>query len=292
MSKVYLVSTDNRAAGARRCLGYIGARDWSGKSVYVKPNFNTADPAPGSTHNDTLDALLEFVAAARPREITLGERSGPAEAAQVFAQRGIPALCEKYGAKLLNLETMPQSGWARIERSDLHWGGGYFEVPQALLDADIVVGTCCLKTHAYGGVYSNALKLAVGLTPKDMGKLHTPDIRRQIAEINLAYTPEFILSDAVEVFTDGGPMEGTRKNADIMLIASDRVALDAVGLAVLKSLGSNSAITDTPIFAQEQIVRAVELGLGVSSASEIEIVTDDEASAAAASRIKEILLKG
>jgi uncharacterized protein (DUF362 family) len=113
-----------------------------------------------------------------------------------------------------------------------------------------------------------------------------------IAEINLAYTPDFILSDAVEVFTDGGPMEGTRCNANIMLIGRDRVALDAVGLAILKSLGSNSAIMDTPIFKQEQIERAVELGLGVSSPNDIEIVTDDEASAKVASRVEEFLLKG
>ncbi|MDR0861770.1 MAG: DUF362 domain-containing protein [Oscillospiraceae bacterium] len=292
-SKVYLVSTDDRGVGARRCLAYIGVPDYSGKTVYVKPNFNTADPAPGSTHNDTLDALLEAVRAANPAKLTLGERSGPAEAAQVFAQRGIPALCEKYGAELLNLETMPAEGWVKVERDDLHWQGGYFEVPKALLKADAVVGTCCLKTHGFGGVYSNSLKLAVGLTPKDFGKLHgSQDIRKLIAEINLAYTPDFILSDAVEVFTDGGPMEGTRKRANVMLIGSDRVALDAVGLALLKSLGSNSAITDTPIWAQEQIARAVELGLGAASAEEIELVTDDDASAEVAARVREILVQG
>jgi uncharacterized protein (DUF362 family) len=125
-----------------------------------------------------------------------------------------------------------------------------------------------------------------------MGRLHTPDIRKLIAEINLAYTPEFILSDAVEVFTDGGPMQGTRKNANVMLLTSDRVALDAVGLAVLKSVGANSAITDTPIWQQDQIARAVELGLGATSAAEIEIVTDDDTSAAVAAKIREILDKG
>ncbi|MDR0917511.1 MAG: DUF362 domain-containing protein [Oscillospiraceae bacterium] len=289
---VYLVSTDDRSVGARRCLDFFGVPDYSGKTVYVKPNFNTADPAPGSTHNDTLEALLAAVRAANPKTITLGERSGPADAAQVFAQRGIPALCEKYGTELLNLEKLPPDGWVKIERPDLHWAGGYFEVPRALLDADAVVATCCLKTHGFGGVYSNSLKLAVGFTPKDMGRLHTPDIRKLIAEINLAYTPDFVLSDAVEVFTDGGPMSGTRRNANLMLISSDRIALDAVGLAILKNLGSNAAIMDTPIFAQDQIARAVELNLGVSSPDEIEIVTDDDASEQIAAQVREVLARG
>jgi uncharacterized protein (DUF362 family) len=291
-TKVYLVSTGDRGIGARRCLRFIGAPDYAGKHVFVKPNFNSADPPPGSTHNDTLDALLEAVRAANPGQITIAERSGPAVVAEVFAQKGIGALCDKYGADFLDLETLPPEAWITVERPDLHWPGG-FEIPKAVAEADAVVATCCLKTHGVGGVYSNALKLAIGLIPKDFPKLHnTPDMRKMIAEVNLAYTPEFVLSDAVEVFVDGGPMEGERRRADLMLISRDRIALDAVGLAILKSLGSNAAIMDTPIFAQEQIARAVELGLGVTSPEQIEIVTDDEASAQAASRIRDMLLKG
>jgi uncharacterized protein (DUF362 family) len=75
-----------------------------------------------------------------------------------------------------------------------------------------------------------------------------------------------------------------------MLISRDRVALDAVGLAILKSLGTNSAIADTPICKQDQIARAVELGLGASSPDAIELVTDDAPSAETAARIREFLV--
>ena len=287
--KVFLVSSEDRKVGAQRCVEYVGVPDYSGKQVYVKPNFNTADPAPGSTHNDTLDALLAAVRASNPKKIIIGERSGPAEVADVYRKKGIADLCDKYGAEFLNLEELPKGEWVRIERDGLHWPGG-FEVPRALVESDAVVAACCLKTHAFGGVYSNALKLAVGLVPKDFQTLHnSPHIRKMIAEINLAYTPDFVISDAVEVFTDGGPMEGKRHRANVTMISRDRVALDAAGLALLKSLGSNSAIMDTPIFNQEQIARAVELGLGVSSADEIELVTDDEAGEEMASRIRGFL---
>ena len=289
-SKVFLVSTSDRKLGARRCLDYIGVLDYSGKQVYVKPNFNTADPAPGSTHNDTLDVLLAAVRSANPKKIILGERSGPAQVADVFKQKGIAALCKKYEAEFLNLEELPAEKWVKIEREGLHWPGSSFKVPLALLESDAVVAACCLKTHGFGGVYSNALKLAVGLVPKDYQTLHiTPHMRKMIAEINIAYTPDFILSDAVEVFTDGGPAVGKRLRADVTMISRDRIALDAVGLALLKSLGSNRQIMDTPIFAQEQIARAVELGIGVPSPDLIELVTDDAAGEQAAARIREFL---
>ncbi|KPU42531.1 hypothetical protein OXPF_43160 [Oxobacter pfennigii] len=90
-------------------------------------------------------------------------------------------------------------------------------------------------------------------------------MRKMIAEINLAYKPDFILMDGIEVFTDGAPMSGVRKRADVMLISRDRIALDAVGLCVLKSLKSNDKIMNTPIFKQEQIARAMELKLGISA---------------------------
>ena len=291
-SKVYIVSTDDRAVGARRCLEYFKLPDLTGKTVFIKPNFNTADPAPGSTHNDTLAMIFKAVCEKNPKKIILGERSGPAVVAEVFKEKCLAPLCTEYGVDFLDLEQLPPDGWVDFIREDLHWPSG-FKVPRTLTEADAVIATCCLKTHAYGGVFSNALKLAVGLTPKDFSTLHnSPDMRSMIAEINLAYTPDLVIADAVEVFTDGGPMSGVRFNANLMFAGTDRIALDAVGLAILKSIGSNSAIMERPIFRQDQIVRAVELQLGIASPTDIELITDDDKSERDISNIRKILLNG
>jgi hypothetical protein len=61
---------------------------------------------------------------------------------------------------------------------------------------------------------------------------------------------------------------------------------------VLKDLGSNEAIMGKQIFEQEQIARAVELGLGVSRPDDIEIVAGDDESRGYAERLQEIVLKG
>ena len=100
-----------------------------------------------------------------------------------------------------------------------------------------------------------------------------------------------ILLDGIEAFADGGPMQGTRKQTDVLIAGTDRIAIDAAGLAVLKDIGSNKAIMERKIFDQDQIARAVELGLGVRRPGDIEIVADDE-SRRYAEGLKSILLQG
>ena len=68
--------------------------------------------------------------------------------------------------------------------------------------------------------------------------------------------------------------------------------MDAVGLAILKHLGSNDVIMSTRIFEQEQIQRAVELGLGVSGPDQIELVTGDPESRAFTDLLQPILARG
>jgi uncharacterized protein (DUF362 family) len=113
-----------------------------------------------------------------------------------------------------------------------------------------------------------------------------------IAEINKPFKPAFVVLDGIDAFVDGGPMTGRRVKGEVFLASADRVALDAVGVAILKSLGSNESIMKPKIFDQEQIARAVELGLGASSPSEIDLIPADKNSHDYKKGIEEILKKG
>jgi uncharacterized protein (DUF362 family) len=117
----------------------------------------------------------------------------------------------------------------------------------------------------------------------------SPDMRRMIAELNTGYRPRLIVLDGVTAFTDGGPSRGELKTGNVMIAGDDRVAVDAVGLAMLKDLGANQAVMSRGIFAQEQIARAVELRLGATGPAAIEIVTGDDTSARLAARLRRIL---
>lgn len=291
---ISLVKTSDRSSGVKRAVDLLQINPVRDRDVLLKPNFNTADPFPGSTHNDTLTNLIIHLKDMGAGRITIGERSGPPDTSDVLKEKGIYDICRKLGAKLINFEELPPDDWVRVRPEQSHWRNG-FDVARPVLDADCIVSTCCLKTHGYGGVFTMSLKLSVGMTHKrNMTELHTSflSMRKMIAEINQVYNPSLILLDGLEAFVDGGPDRGSRKRADVMLAGTDRIAIDAAGLAVLKELGSNKDIMGKGIFEQEQIARAVELGLGITGPDEIEIRTDDNTSEKYAEKIMDILLKG
>ncbi|GAB4417997.1 MAG: DUF362 domain-containing protein [Thermodesulfovibrionales bacterium] len=293
-SRVSLIKTSDRASGIKSAIELLGINPVKGKNVLLKPNFNTADPFPGSTHNDTLTHLILHLKKMGAKSITIGERSGPPDTSDVLREKGIYELCKKLGAGLINFEELPPDGWVRVKPEKSHWRNG-FDVARPILDSECIVSTCCLKTHGYGGVFTMSLKLSVGVThKKNMRELHTSfrSMRKMIAEINQVYSPSLILLDGIEAFVDHGPARGTRRRADVIIAGTDRIAIDAVGLAVLKELGSNKAIMEGKIFEQEQIARAAEIGLGATRPEDIEILTGDENGKKYADRLMSILLKG
>ena len=297
MSVVTLVGTKERTKGVVQSIRSLGTNPVRGKDVFVKPNFNTADPVPGSTHNDTLEALVEELWAMGAKSISLGDRSFP-PTREVMEAKGVLPLLERFNVTVIDLDRLPEKDWVLVKPEDSHWKAG-FRVARPVLEAECLVSTCCLKTHQYGGVFSMSLKLSVGTVPTTrhgfsyMDELHSsPNQRKMIAEINASFTPALIVLDGIDIFTDGGPMTGARARADLFLASADRVAIDAVGVAVLKSLGSNNAIMKPRIFEQEQIARAAELSLGASSHAEIDLKAADVESRPLRDRIAAILAKG
>jgi len=297
MTEVALVSTENRGEGVRKAIDLLGLESFRSKRVVLKPNFNTADPTPGSTHNDTLRSLVLALQQMGAKEITLAERSGPGDSTRsVMEKKGILQLAQELGFNIQNLEELGPEGWIKVEPKEGHWRQG-FHFPRIYLEAESIVQTCCLKTHAYGGHFTLSLKNSVGLVPLKgypyMEELHSSRYQRQmIAEINTAYSPNLVVLDGVEAFVDGGPDRGTKVEADVILASTDRIAIDAVGVAILRLLGTTAEVSRGAIFEQEQIARAAELGLGTSSTGEIQLVAGDTRSEAMAVQIRDILARG
>ena len=292
-SRVAIVRTSDRKRGVTEVLKLLDLKAVRGKSVVIKPNFNSADDAPGSTHNDTLSQLVTELHALNARNVTLGESSGPPQTKGVMEKKGTFDLAKQLRFDIVDYEQLTEKDWVSFPVATTHWPEG-FALPRLIVDAEYNVSTCCLKTHGFGGVFSMSLKLAVGLTPKPIrrGMHASADMRRMIAELNTGYKPHLIVLDGVAAFTDGGPSNGELKAANVMIAGDDRVAVDAVGVAMLKSLGANQAIMGRKIFEQEQLARAVELKLGVASADAIDLVTGDAESKAVADALKLVLAQG
>lgn len=297
VGRVALVRTTDRADGLRRAVDLLGVRLQPGAEVLVKPNFNSADPTPGSTHNEILQAMIERLQEWDAGQISVGDRSGMGDTRAVMQAKGVFDMAETFGFETIVFDDLPADQWASLDAPGSHWARG-FPVARIGLESE-VVQLCCLKTHRFGGHFTLSLKNSVGMVANRvpgesyayMDELHgSSHQRRMIAEINAAYAPALVVLDGVEAFTSGGPDAGKIVRPEVVLAGADRVAIDAVGVAILRDFGTTSQVSGGPVFAQDQIARAVELGLGVASPEAIDFVTGDEISAGYAGRLREILL--
>ena len=297
LGEVFILKTTDRATGVPALLNKLGLGDYSGKQVALKANYNSADPFPASTHLDTLRAIVENIKGAGASGITLAERSGMGDTEQVLEQMGVLALSRELGFKAVVLNDVGKEDWLKVERGGTHWARGFY-LAKVFHDADKVVQTCCLKTHRFGGHFTLSLKNSVGLVAKRvpggvydyMWELHTSPYQRQmIAEINSHYNVDFVLMDGIKAFTTGGPDRGTLVEPKLLLASHDRVAIDAVGVAILKLYGAKGKVGEADVFEQDQLKRAAELGFGVKSTAEIQLNPLSEESRADVERIERVL---
>jgi uncharacterized protein (DUF362 family) len=229
--------------------------------------------------------------------LTIGDRSGMGDTREVMERTQVFAIAKRFDARVVVFDELAAAEWELVQPPDSHWQQG-FALPRMVRRAGGVVQTCCLKTHRYGGHFTLSLKNSVGLAAKRvpgnphdfMRELHTsPHQRLMIAEINAGYRPDLVVLDGVEAFATGGPDHGKLVEAGVVLAATDRIAVDAVGVALLRHFGTTPEVSRGAIFEQEQIARAAQLGLGVTGPAQIELVTGDPESADYARKIRAIL---
>jgi uncharacterized protein (DUF362 family) len=297
LGAVALVKASDRADGVRRAIELLGANEVKGKAVLLKPNFNSSDPAPGSTHPDVLRALVGQLQGMGAGKITVGDRSGMGATRRVMEQLGAFDLAQKMGFDTVVFDELEEKQWALIQSNDDHWERG-FAVPKMLLDSEAVVQTCNLKTHRFGGHFTLSLKNSVGFAAKQvagagynyMSELHGSQHQRtMIAELNRSYSPALVVMDGVEAFANGGPDRGGLIRPEVVLASRDRVALDVVGVAILRLFGTTPQVSNGRIFEQAQIARAVELELGARQPEDVRIATADEASEAFAAQLRPLI---
>jgi uncharacterized protein (DUF362 family) len=298
-AKVSLVRVQGggRDEAIRKAMELAGLPTVKGRPVVLKPNFNSADSFPGSTHPDTLTSLVRFLRELGADEITVPDRSGMGNTKKVMEDKGVYKSARELEFEPMPLDDLSADDWVLSQPEGSHWSRG-FHLARVFQDAESIVQTCCLKTHRYGGHFTMSLKNTVGMVAKEvpgidhnfMRELHSSSYQRHmIAEANLAYRPSIVVMDAVECFVDGGPDKGKMARPGFILASTDRVAIDAVGVAILRDKGTNETVSKGRIFEQDQIARAVELGIGVASADPIEIVTSDAEGEKYAETLKQLL---
>ena len=294
---VAIVKTTDRSSGFRKAVELLGEPSYEGKDVYLKCSYNSPDPYPATTHPEALRAAVEYIKTKGGRKIILAERSGMGPTREVLERLKTLDIIRQLGIAFLPLEELAAGEWQRMDLPGSHWTAGV-EIPVFLAQKPCIVQVCNLKTHRFGGQFSASLKNSIGLIAKYssikrhnyMSELHGSRYQcGMIAEVNQLYSPDLIIMDAIEVFVKGGPESGELAYPEVVAASRDRVALDSVGVALLRHFGAESPLNRGAIFEQEQLKRAVELGLGVKSGKEIQLLADDKESCSMAAQLENSL---
>lgn len=276
-AEVYVIKTEDRGKGVKELVSYF---DQPSGRVAIKANYNSADPFPAATDISTLSAIVDNLKEST-KDIVLAERSGMGNTASVLEEMGVMKLSHDKGIELIVLDDLKSEDWVQKDSLGSHWENGFL-FPKVFQEADSIIQTCCLKTHRFGGHFTMSLKNSVGMVAESnghnyMSELHrSPHQRKMIAEINTAYEPDLVIMDGIKGFSKGGPASGTLIEPGVMLASNDRIALDAVGVAILRTYGTTPEVSRGKVLQQDQIARAVELDLGVSSPEGIDLVPVNE----------------
>lgn len=244
--------------------GFIKSTD----RILLKPNFNTADPFPGSTAMDFLQAVIEIISEANPKEIIVGESCTYfLNTEKVCRLKGAPAVMDKLKVTWHNFEV---GEWVKVDIP----GGKYFKnikIPKITQEVDRIILLPCLKTH-FLAAYTGALKINIGmLKPSQRGRLHLNHLQERVAEVASVFKPNLIIMDGRKCFTEGGPGTGKVETPNLLLAGNDMVSVDIEGIKILQSYKANNMLGTDP-WALGQIVRAKELALGPKSEKDYQVI--------------------
>ncbi len=229
-----------------------------GEVILLKPNFNTADPFPGSTDLEFLRTVVELVYAQDPKIVMLGDSSTMSlNTRDVMEELKVFDLEEM--EKPPRIYVFDERKWVKKEIPN----GKYLKkvyVTEYLDRADKLILLPCLKTH-FLSQFTGSLKLSVGfMKPFQRVRLHLRHIQEKIAELNKIINPDLIIMDARKIFINKGPVKGDLREPNLILASADRIAIDVEGIKIIQSYKSNSLKNIDP-WELPQIKKAVELGI-------------------------------
>jgi uncharacterized protein (DUF362 family) len=239
-----------------------------GDEIWLKPNFNTADPPPASSDPEFVKTVIELLFEHGAAKVILGESSMVSlSARKVLAETGMIAKAEEIGAELVFFD---EGKWVKVAT-----GGKYLRevsLPESALKAAKLVYVCCMKTHKWAK-FTLSLKLAVGfMKPSERMMLHARHLEEKIADLNLVVNPNLIIMDGRKCFIKGGPANGEMREPSVIFASGDRIAIDVEALKTIQSYEGTS-LNQNP-WSYTQIRRAVELGIGVKDEREYDVIAE------------------
>jgi uncharacterized protein (DUF362 family) len=204
--------------------------DLHGKMVLIKPNMIDVIPGrPITTAPAAIKAAVEIADYLGAKEVIVAE--GPAhnrDTEFLLAGSGHGAMIKKLGLRFvdLNLDDLE-----KVDNPEPFSKLAHIYFPKTVMEAGAIISVPKMKTHHWARMTCSMKNLYGCIPGRKYGwpknVLHYHGIDNCILDINRLLKPAIQLVDAVVAMEGDGPIMGTAKHTNFMMLGTDAAATDA-----------------------------------------------------------------
>jgi len=209
----------------------------NGDHVVVKTNIFAPYPPPVSVDRNVVGGVVALCREAGAGRVTVvegvsvGTKMGRGETTdRIVRELGIKAAIERAGGEIVCLED--------VERVRVDVPGGvvhhYLDYPRMVLDADVLIDLCALKTHMNSLITMGIKNFQGLLTDGDKYYGHRDDLDVKLVDIHRVRRPDLTVVDGLLAMEgDGAGEYGIPVPMNLVMAGDNVVAVDAVGASVM-----------------------------------------------------------
>jgi uncharacterized protein (DUF362 family) len=202
----------------------------SGKRVVLKPNLVEFSPhLPINTNPIFVAAAADAFHSLGAASVTIAEGPGHRRATLDMAESaGFFSAIRGFENNFVDLNLDDVS---RVNLSQPFTSLDSLYLPHTILNADLLVSLPKMKTHHWAGA-TLSMKNLFGIVPGGVygwpkNVLHWAGIDQAIADLHAAFPKQFCLVDGIEAMEGIGPIQGTAKQAGVIVAGAHPPSVDA-----------------------------------------------------------------
>lgn len=201
-----------------------------GKAVMLKPNL--VDHVPGkpvSTHQQLVGAAAEAFLRLGAGSVLVAEGPGHHRDTELLLYES--GLGEHLKHRNIAFVDLNRDELVKTRLKANYSGLGSLWLPRTVLTSDFIVSMPKVKTHHWAGV-TLSMKNMFGVVPGcrygwPKNVLHWAGIHESILDICATVRPNFVIADGIIGMEGDGPLNGTPRAMNTILLADDCVAADS-----------------------------------------------------------------
>src|SRR5437870_3733934 len=212
--------------------------DVRGKSVLLKPNIVEYIPGkPVNTDAQLVGAAAEAFLRLDAASVMVGEGPGHHRDTDLLLHE--TGLGDQLMHRKIAFVDLNRDELIKTKLQANYSGLSHLWLPRTVLTSDFIVSMPKVKTHHWTGV-TLSMKNMFGIVPGcrygwPKNVLHWAGIHESILDICATVRPDFVIADGIIGMEGDGPLNGTPKHLNTILLSDDPVAADFILARLLGS---------------------------------------------------------